>query len=259
MPPSLRVLALFAHPDDCEFLCAGTLCHLAESGASLHIATMTAGDCGSTSLPPAKIARLRRNEARRAAKQLRAEYTCLEDLDLLVVYDSPTLRKVMELVRTVNPSLVFTHAPKDYMVDHEVTSRLCQTACFGASAPNFRTRARRPAKATRAIPHLYYSQPFGNRDILGEEVQPKIVVDIGTTLVRKESLLACHKSQRAWLNFQQSLPGLGEPVRQMAARAGALAGCEWGEGFRQHLGQGYPQTNLLADLLGERVRVIGRA
>jgi len=40
----------------------------------------------------------------------------------------------------------------------------------------------------------------------------------------------------------------------MAAGAGKLAGFEWGEGFRQHLGQGYPQGNLLADLLGGLVR-----
>ena len=43
----MRVLALFAHPDDAEFLCGGTLAHLAARGARIGIATMTAGDCGS--------------------------------------------------------------------------------------------------------------------------------------------------------------------------------------------------------------------
>ncbi|MGD1154650.1 MAG: PIG-L family deacetylase [Terriglobia bacterium] len=254
MPPSLRVLALFAHPDDAEFLCAGTLVHLAGRGASIHIATLTAGDCGSSILPSAKITRLRRLEAQRSATHLGAEYTCLEERDLLVLYDRPTLRKVMEIVRSVDPALVLTHAPQDYMVDHETASRLCQSACFGASAPNFRTGARRPAKATRAIRHLYYSQPFGDRDILGREVFPNLVVDISATLERKEKMLACHESQRAWLQFQQSLPELGDPVRQMAASAGKLAGFPWGEGFRQHLGQGFPQENLLAHWLGDLVR-----
>lgn len=254
MPPSVRVLAFFAHPDDAEFLCAGTLAHLADYGASIHIATLTAGDCGSSILPSAKITRLRRQEAQRSAAHLHAEYTCLEERDLLVFYDRPTLRKVMEIVRRVDPALVLTHAPQDYMVDHETTSRLCQSACFGASAPNFRTGARRPAKATRAIPHLYYSQPFGDRDILGREVFPNLVVDISATLERKEKMLACHESQRAWLRFQQSLRELGDPVRQMAACAGKLAGFPWGEGFRQHLGQGFPQENLLTHLLGDLVR-----
>ncbi|MGO8792428.1 MAG: PIG-L deacetylase family protein [Terriglobia bacterium] len=256
MPPSVRVLALFAHPDDAEFLCAGTLAHLADRGAAIHIASMTAGDCGSSILSSAKISRIRRAEAQRGAALLNAPYTCLEERDLLVVFDRPTLRKVMELVRRVDPALVITHSPQDYMVDHETTSRLCQSACFGASAQNFRTGARRPARAVRAIPHLYYSQPFSNRDILGNEILPRLVVDISATIERKEQMLACHESQRAWLQFQQALPEIHDPLRQMAARAGGLAGFPWGEGFRQHLGQGFPGENLLASLLGDLLRPV---
>ncbi|MGE5327501.1 MAG: PIG-L family deacetylase, partial [Deltaproteobacteria bacterium] len=59
----MNVLALFAHPDDAEFLAAGTLAQLAARGAKVSIATMTAGDCGSTVLPASKIARVRRREA----------------------------------------------------------------------------------------------------------------------------------------------------------------------------------------------------
>jgi hypothetical protein len=40
----------------------------------------------------------------------------------------------------------------------------------------------------------------------------------------------------------------------MAARVGELAGFPWGEGFRQHLGQGFPQENLLASSLDGLVR-----
>src|SRR5271157_5139752 len=149
MASSTRVLALFAHPDDAEFLCAGTLAHLADRGACLHIASMTPGDCGSSILPSAKISRVRRREAQCGADLLHAEYTCLEEHDIVVSYDRPTLRKVMELVRRVDPALVFTHSPQDYMADHETASRLCQTACFGASAPNFRTGARHPAPSVR--------------------------------------------------------------------------------------------------------------
>jgi len=57
MPNPINVLALFAHPDDAEFLCAGTLALLAARGATIHMATLTAGDCGSTTLPAAKSPR----------------------------------------------------------------------------------------------------------------------------------------------------------------------------------------------------------
>ncbi len=254
MIQSINVLALFAHPDDVEFLCAGTLAHLADRGAKIHIGTMTAGDCGSTILPATKISRIRRKEAAKAADLIGAEYTCLGEKDLAILYDRRTLRSVMELVRRVDPSLVLTHSPVDYMVDHETTSRLCQTACFGAVAPNFRTGVRKAAKPTRAVPHLYYVQPFGGRDILGEEIRPSCCVDITATIERKEKMLACHESQQAWLRAQQAVPSPIHMMRQMGERAGQLSGFEWAEGFRQHLGQGFPQDNLLERLLGDLIR-----
>ena len=256
MPPSVSVLALFAHPDDAEFLCAGTLIHLARLDAKIHIATMTAGDCGSAILPPEKITSIRRKEARRAAAHINAEYSCLGEKDILIFYDGPTVKKVMELVRRVNPALVFTHSPSDYMLDHETTSKLAQSACFAAMAPNFRTGARRPAKAIRAIPHLYYTQPFGGRDILGKVIRPGVCVDIADTMERKATMLACHESQRAWLQTQQEVTKLDNPMLEMARKSGDLAGFHLAEGFRQHLGQGFPQRNLLKDLLGEVVRTV---
>jgi len=249
-------LALFAHPDDAEFLCAGTLAHLAQRGARIHIATMTAGDCGSAILPPEKITRIRRQEAERAAAMIGAGYSCLGEKDLLVLYDARTIKKVLELVRRVDPYLVLTHSPTDYMADHEIASRLCQSACFAAMAPNFRTGARRPAKATRAIPHIYYAQPFGGRDILGQEIRPRVCVDIAETVELKKRMLACHESQRAWLHAQQDLAQIDEPLLAMARKAGELSGFKLAEGFRQHAGQGYPQTDLLKELLGDLVRPV---
>jgi LmbE family N-acetylglucosaminyl deacetylase len=247
------VLAIFAHPDDAEFLCAGTLVHLAERGAQIQMVTMTAGDCGSTILPPAKISRIRRGEAERSAQLIGAKYSCLGQKDLNIFYDRRTLGKVMDAVRAFNPSLVLTHSPVDYMVDHETTSRLCQTACFGAMAPNFRTGSRYAAKSLRAVPHLFYAQPFGGRDILGKPIESAFFVDIRESFARKEQMLACHESQNAFLSAQQGISNTGTMMRSMAERAGKISGFFLAEGFRQHLGQGFPQDNLLAEFLGELV------
>lgn len=184
-----------------------------------------------------------------------ASYTSLGEKDLSIFYDHRTLAKVMDLVRRVNPALVLTHSPVDYMVDHETTSRLVQTACFGGVAPNYRTPARgaRPRLLSR-VPHLYYVEPFGGRDIFGQEIRSKIFVDITSTLARKLEMLECHASQRAWLRAQQGIGDNSGVVRRMAARAGERSGLGCAEGYRQHLGQGFPQDNLLAVLLGDRVR-----
>ena len=79
-------------------------------------------------------------------------------------------------------------------------------------------------------------------------------VNISSTLKRKEEMLACHESQQAWLKSQQEIPGTLVTMRNMAKEAGERAGFRWAEGFRQHLGQGFPATNLLKELLGPLVR-----
>ena len=65
------VLSVLAHPDDAEFLCAGTLIRLGEQGWEVHIASMTPGDCGSAEFPPDEIARIRRAEGAQAAALIR--------------------------------------------------------------------------------------------------------------------------------------------------------------------------------------------
>src|SRR2546430_1729061 len=113
------VLALMAHPDDAELLCAGTLIRLHALGWELHIATMTAGDCGTTELTAERISEIRIAEARAAAKVIGAAYHCVGESDGFVVYEKPTIRNVTDLFRRIAPTLVITHALRDYMMDHE--------------------------------------------------------------------------------------------------------------------------------------------
>ena len=88
------VLSVLAHPDDAEFLCAGTLIRLLrEHGWEVHIASMTAGDCGSAEYSAEEISRIRREEGARAAAIVGAHYHCLEEPDLRVLYNERTLGK----------------------------------------------------------------------------------------------------------------------------------------------------------------------
>jgi hypothetical protein len=80
-------------------------------------------------------------------------------------------------------------------------------------------------------------------------------VNISAVLVRKEQMLAFHESQRAFLRARQDTPELIVLMRQIAALAGRESGYEEAEGFRQHLGQGFPRTNLLGEHLRDCVRL----
>ena len=67
-----RILAVGAHPDDVEFLMAGTLALLYQKGCSIYIATVATGDMGSMELRSQQISSKRYKEAVNAAQILDA-------------------------------------------------------------------------------------------------------------------------------------------------------------------------------------------
>ncbi len=92
-------LAILAHPDDAEFLCAGTLLRLKnEQGYQIHIATMTAGDCGSAEHTPTEIAAIRRREGAAACEVIGATYHCVEAFDLRVFLNADLMERVVHLI-----------------------------------------------------------------------------------------------------------------------------------------------------------------
>lgn len=250
MSEPVRVLSFMAHPDDAEMSCAGTLARLKrEAGCQIAIATATSGDGGSLEHRPDEIARIRHSEAVAGAAVLGAEYYCAGSLDLLVVYDPPSIRAFTEVVRKASPNVVITHSPVDYMADHEIASRLVRTACFAASCPNLLTGDVDPAPRLPHIPHLYFADPVEFKGYFGEPIEPQFIVDISGVIDVKEKMLACHASQREWLRTQHKMDHYIETMKKIAADRGRRIGTTYGEGFRQYLGHNYPQDNLIATLL----------
>jgi LmbE family N-acetylglucosaminyl deacetylase len=244
-----RILSVLAHPDDAEFLCAGTLLRLrTEKGWEIHIASMTPGDCGSAELPPEQIAAIRRSEGARAAALAGGQYHCLEERDLLVFYHERTLERVTRLIRTVRPRIVLTHSPADYMLDHEMTSTIVRAAVFAAPIPNFLAERGLPPPLDH-IPHLYYCDPIEGRDALGQEVQSHFLIDISGVIDSKAAMLMAHASQREWLLKHHGMDQYVQTMRDWSAQQGQRAGVAYAEGFRQHRGHAYPGDDLLSALL----------
>jgi len=92
LPSNTTALVFMAHPDDAEFLCAGTLIRLTEAGWSIHSATATAGDCGTVTESTWRISATWTEEAAKAALIIGATYHCLDERDGLVVYDKAVER-----------------------------------------------------------------------------------------------------------------------------------------------------------------------
>jgi LmbE family N-acetylglucosaminyl deacetylase len=235
-------LSIMAHPDDAEFLCTGTFNLLHEREWEIHIATMTPGDLGSVEYNPIEISAIRRKEAKNSAKNIDGTYHCLESRDNFIMYDPPTICKAIKLIRTVKPTLVITHSPSDYMVDHEMTSKITQTACFSAGMVNLPTEN---VAAFDPIPYLYYADPLEGKDKFGNPIIPTTVIDISTQISKKEEMLCCHKSQRDWLLKHHGIDEYINTMKQFGMERGKLIQKMYAEGFRQHLGHAFPQENLL--------------
>ena len=166
---------------------------------------------------------------------------------------------VTALLREVNPGIVITHPPVDYLTDHELTSRLVRNACFYAPVPNYDTLSLSRVEKIATVPWLYYAHPVEGTDLFGEAVVPAFYVDISDLIERKAEFLACHASQRDWLRAHHGIDEYLEIMRRWGAEQGKSASeaasrsIEYAEAFRQHRGHAYPGENLLADLLGDRV------
>ena len=248
-----RVLALVSHPDDAEFLCAGTLALLRQKDWEVHITTMTAGDCGSKELNKQEISAVRKMEAANSAKIIGAKYECLDFEDMFITYDRASIINVLAHVRKTRPNLVITMSPACYLVDHEITSKLVRTACFVAGMVNIDTPG---SPVLDYIPHLYYLDPIEGKDIYGQKIEPSTLVDIINVMDLKSDMLACHKSQRDWLREHHGMDEYLISMRRQAEETGKKSGVAYAEGFRQHLGHGFPQDNMIYRELEEFTQVV---
>ncbi|MDH7600807.1 MAG: PIG-L family deacetylase [Armatimonadota bacterium] len=244
-----RVLAFGAHPDDVEFQCAGTLALLAQRGHEIHIAVMAGGEYGSASLSEYEIRRKRLAENAKSAKIIGARFHYAGGHDGEIQYDSWYRKITYRVLREVDPTIVFTHPPTDYMVDHEEMSRLVRNACFLAPVPNCDSQSAH--ETTSGVPHLYYWNAMGLVDIFGRPLPLTNVVDISSVMDVKEQMLACHESQREWLRHHHKMDAYIEEMRHNAQAQGQLVGRAAAEGFIQHLGHGYPTNDILAEMLGD--------
>lgn len=217
-----RVLAIGAHPDDCEIGCGGTLARLAQAGWDVTMLVCTNGNKGShdQSLSPHVLAATREAEQHTAAALLGAQRVVFLRYNDGELDATSALRLEMALyIRHFRPHLLFTHDPwRPYMLhpDHRAV---------GFSVVDGVVSAR---------DHLYVAGlsqigfPLWRPEtlLLWFAEQPDHTEDISTTLETKIAALEAHQSQLA------QVPGWMDRVRQRAQEAGAVAGVAAGEQFR---------------------------
>lgn len=218
----MNVLAIGAHPDDLEMMCGGTLARYAAQGDKVFMVHAATGNVGHMVIPPEELIRIRAKEAEEAGAVIGAEVISLELSDLFVRSDDMKARDmVIDVIRYAKPDIIITHAPQDYMDDHEETSRLVYEATMAATVPHHRTEHPNVEKMTP----LFYMEPTAGVNSFPEEF-----VDITDFIGVKLEMLAKHVSQHKWLREHD-----GMDVLDLARTLSRLRGyqCDTGhaEGF----------------------------
>ena len=251
---SSRVLAIAAHPDDIEYVMAGTLLRLAAVGFEIHYFNLSRGNCGSREMDAETTATTRLVEAQAAARVLGAKFHPPIANDLEIVYSVELLRKVAAVVRAVNPSIVLTHSTVDYMEDHTETARLAVTATFAKPMPNFVCDPEHSAAPGDVA--LYHAMPHGLCGPLHQRIVPHLFVDTTAVHERKHAALAAHRSQHGWLAASQGMSSYLATMTEMSLEMGRRSGTfQHAEGWRRHLHLGFAQTDIdpLREALGDGV------
>jgi LmbE family N-acetylglucosaminyl deacetylase len=216
---------VFAHPDDAEVACGGTIASWVRRGARVHIAVVNAGDKGSSAAgdDPVRLAERRRCELEAAAAVLGVpDVHHLGRPDGESENDIRLREDLVRLVRDVKPEVVLCPDPSalffgDTYVNHR-DHRVCGLAVLDAVAPAAASPLYFPlAGPPHAVARLYLS---GTLDA-------DTAVDITDVVDIKAKALACHESQ---------VGGAGEWVHDLVAEraeeAGRLAGVRHAETFR---------------------------
>jgi LmbE family N-acetylglucosaminyl deacetylase len=221
-----RVLAIFAHPDDPDFIAGGTLVRWADEGKQIALCIVTDGGAGSN-LPDADLAAL--VQTRQAEQRAASAVQGLEDLYFLGYKDGtlqPTIelrRELTRLIRQLKPDIVMLMDPTavyygDNYINHP-DHRAAGEAALYAVFPSAQTRPIFPELLAEGF------EPHTVRELyIAGSMTPNMYVDISTTLERKIAALLHHQTQVG--------ADIATEMRSWAAESGKAVGMAAAETFR---------------------------
>jgi LmbE family N-acetylglucosaminyl deacetylase len=220
------VLAVYAHPDDADVACGGTLARWAQAGSAVHLVVCTDGGKGTfdSKVESKKLVATRAIELEESSAIIGlSSVTNLGYPDGELV-DSDEFRRILvEWVRRVRPDIVCGHDPTAVFFGREYFNhrdhRIAGTALLDAVAP------------AAALP-LYFPDAGPAHQVgtvlLSGTLDPDEWVDVSETIECKAAAVECHRTQ-----FSGSDGWAGEAVRRRAEEEGGRAGTSFAEGFRR--------------------------
>ena len=194
---TLNIIAIGAHPDDCDFKFGGTAALFAAMGHNVKFLALTSGDAGHQKMGGGVLAKRRRSEANRAAEILGIDYEVLDNHDGELLPSLTVRHQVIRKIRDWNADIVLGLRSNDYHPDHRNAGIVVQDASYLVIVPNIAPDTP-PLKRNPVF--LYMKDNFNKPNPFSNDIA--IVID--KVFDQKMKALAAHESQifewGPWIN-----------------------------------------------------------
>jgi LmbE family N-acetylglucosaminyl deacetylase len=220
------VLAVYAHPDDADVACGGSLARWAKAGAAVHLIVCTDGGKGTfdPDVKPADLAAIRAAELEASSALIGLESVTNLGYPDGELSDSDHLRgTLVEAVRRLRPDVACGHDPSALFFGQSYFNhrdhRLAGTILLDAVSP------------AAALPHYFPDAGPPHQVstvLLSGTLEPDVWVDVSETIDLKAAAVECHRTQ-----FADPGGWAGDAIRRRAEEEGRRAGAGFAEGFRR--------------------------
>lgn len=185
----LRVIAIGAHPDDCDSGIGGTAIQFAKLGHAVKFLSVTNGDAGHQSMGGGALAKRRRAEAQEAGRRFGiVEYEVLDNHDGELTPSLEVRKEIIRRIRRWNADIVVAPRSNDYHPDHRYTGILVQDAAYMVVVPNVCP----DTPPLKKNPTFFYFQDGFQRP---NPFRPDVAVDIDGVVEQKLDAMDAHVSQ----------------------------------------------------------------
>ena len=221
----LDILAIGVHPDDVELGCAGSLLAAIAEGKQVGIVDLTRGELGTRG-----TAETRKVESRNAADIL--GISIRENLGMADGFfqnDETNQRKLIQIIRKYQPTIILANAPEDRHPDHGRSSKMISDAAFLSGLRKIET-------LQDGVLQQEWRPSYVFNYLQDRFIQPSFVVDISAHINQKLAAIHAYTTQfyNPDLNEPQtyiSTPQFIESVKARAMMLGKRIGVEYGEGY----------------------------
>jgi LmbE family N-acetylglucosaminyl deacetylase len=190
----LHIIIIGAHPDDPDKV-GGTAYKWAQMGHDVLMVSLTNGDAGHQTINAKKLAKIRREEARKAGEVIGVRYITLDNHDGQLMPTYKNRLQVIKIIREQKADIVIFPRPYDYHPDHRYTGVLVLDAAYMVTVPTILPK----------VPYLKKNPMFlfmSDGFIHPEPFKVDICIDIDDVIEKKMDMYHQHQSQMyEWLPF----------------------------------------------------------